>query len=248
MNEMVTIAAAAAVCIAAGIFAGLSIVFVFNRIPASWLCDYGERPSAELTDPNIKRIKENPWRWLFAAGAACMCVRLLLGNGEITLTGIQMTVSGLIASWALGIIALSDRKYMIIPDQFLLVIVVSAIGMARVFRNTESVMGLHGFWQPAAGLLVGGGAMLMIAGIGALAKKEIMGFGDVKLCGAIGLLLGGEGAGAVLIMTALVSGAAAAAGLISGKYKRHDAMPLGPYICACTGLYMFIIWPLTIYN
>lgn len=268
MSQLIIIAVAAAACIAVGVFAGLSIVYVFNRIPAQWLCDYGEKPSQELTDPNVKRMKENPWRWLFAVILASMCLRLFLSNfiegvgiiggssgptdvfvgfisGESLVSAIQMTVSGLIASWASLIIAAADKKYMIIPDQFVVVLVIAAIGMAKVFSDTTSFLGIDGFWQPAAGLLVGGGFMLLVAGTGALMKKEVLGFGDVKLCAAAGVLLGAEGIFIVMIGASLISGVVAGIGLISGRYKKDDVIPLGSYLCACIIAYIFIAWPLT---
>ncbi|MCI7145753.1 MAG: A24 family peptidase [Clostridiales bacterium] len=245
MNGIAALTAASAVCIAVGITAGLSVVYVFNRIPPSWLCDYGEEPSQELKDPHVKRLKENPWRWLCAAGLACLCLRLLPGMGEITLTGIQMTASGLVAVWAMIIIGIADKKYMIIPDQFVLVLVVAAVGMAGIYRNTVSPLGIEGLIQPLAGLLLGGGFMVIIAGAGALTKKEILGWGDVKLCAGMGVFLGAEGIGTVMIAASLASGAAAAAGLIRGKYGKDDSIPLGPYLCTCGALYVFTLWPMT---
>ena len=35
----------------AGIFAGNGAVYFFNKMPAAWLTDYGEKPSEELLDP-----------------------------------------------------------------------------------------------------------------------------------------------------------------------------------------------------
>ena len=34
----------------AGIFAGNGAVYFFNKMPAAWLTDYGEKPSEELLD------------------------------------------------------------------------------------------------------------------------------------------------------------------------------------------------------
>ena len=43
-----------------GVLAGFGAVYIFNRMPASWLCDYGEKPPQELTDPHIQRVKGFP--------------------------------------------------------------------------------------------------------------------------------------------------------------------------------------------
>jgi hypothetical protein len=39
-----------AVAIVLGVILGSGAVYVFNRIPAAWLTDYGEEPSDELKD------------------------------------------------------------------------------------------------------------------------------------------------------------------------------------------------------
>ena len=232
-----------------GFFAGPAVVYFFNRLPAKWLCDYGEQPSQELTDPNVRRIKENPWRWVYAVGFICLCIRLSLANlvpevlegGRLFVPGMepkplsdidcgQLALAGLIVCWLLLMIALADMKYMIIPDQFVLMLAVSSIGFMP-FR--ESVM------QPLIGLAIGGGTMLILAGIGALMKREMVGFGDVKLCAALGLVLGMRGMIAALVLAIMAAGIYAAAGLASGRLKKDDQMPLGTFICGSAMAYIF---------
>ena len=211
-----------------GILAGFAAVYIFNKMPPTWLCDYGEKPSSELTDPYIQRIKGFPWRWIYAAGFSCLLIRLSFFD-------VQFAAAGLFACWALLIIGLADLKYMVIPDQFAIMLALSAFGFIPFHQSV---------WQPLAGALIGGSVMLMVAVLGGAAfKKEVLGFGDVKLFACLGLVLGGLGTVVVLIGASLMSGAAAAAGLASGRYKKDDARPLGPYICACGGGYIFLVWP-----
>ena len=242
-----------AISILVGLFAGASVVFVFNRLPAKWLCDYGETPPQELTDPNVKRIKENPWRWVYAVGFICLCLRLSLANltpaviqgGKFIPPGLpaeplsdldcgQLALAGLIVCWLLLLIALADLKYMIIPDQFVIMLAISSIGFLP-FRSSV--------FQPLWGLAIGGGSMLLLAGIGALAKKEMIGFGDVKLCAALGLVLGMRGTIATLILAVLAAGVYAAAGLAARKMKSSDQFPLGPFLCGSAMAYIFVaLW------
>ena len=59
--------------------------------------------------------------------------------------------------------------------------------------------------QPLFGALAGGGVMLMVAVLGgALFRKDVMGFGDVKLFACLGLCLGIRGTVAVLIGASLL--------------------------------------------
>ena len=78
---------------------------------------------------------------------------------------------------------------------------------------------------------------------GAAFSREVLGFGDVKLFASLGLALGIKGTVVVLIGSSICSGIAAAAGLASGRYKKDDVRPLGPYICAWGAFYIFILWP-----
>ena len=226
---MLVIIIKVAASIVLGILAGFAAVYIFNKMPAGWLCDYGEKPGPELTDPHIQRVKGYPWRWIYAAGFACLLVRL-------SFCDIQFAAAGLFACWAMLIIGLADLKYMVIPDQFVIMLALSAFGFIPFHSSV---------WQPLLGAIVGGGAMLAVAGIGSLIfHKEVMGFGDVKLFASLGLVLGLKGTVAVLLGASLASGIAAAAGLASGRYRRNDERPLGPYICCCGFLYIFAAWPL----
>lgn len=212
-----------------GTFAGFSAVYIFNKMPAAWLCEYGEKPSAELADPHIQRVKGYPWRWIYAAGFACLLIRL-------TFFDVQFAAAGLFACWALLIIGLADLKYMIIPDQFVIMLALSAFGFIPFY---QSVL------QPVVGAAIGGGVMLVTALLGKfIFKKEVMGFGDVKLMASIGVALGVKGTVLVLIGASLCSGIAAAIGLASGRYKKDDAKPFGPYICAWGIIYIFVLFPL----
>ncbi|MGX8774001.1 MAG: prepilin peptidase [Bacillota bacterium] len=257
-----------------GFFAGPAVVYVFNHMPASWLCEYGEDPAK---DPRLakgeKRIKENPWRWVYAVGFICLCLRLSLieySEGrlsvqpEVTTMTTQLAVAGLIACWILMIIALADLKFMIIPDQFVLLLALSSIGFAPLWRDggakaaytqmdpgiaasaTGSVWySLGGFWQPLLGMVIGGGFMLICALVGKLIfKQDAFGFGDVKLCAAMGLVLGINGTVASVAAAVIISGFVAAAGLASGRYGKKDQKPLGPYLCGCAMAYILIVMPI----
>lgn len=217
-----------AASIVLGVLAGFGAVYIFNKIPAAWLCDYGEKPPAELTDPYIQRVKGFPWRWIYAAGFICLLIRLSFFD-------IQFAAAGLFACWAMLIIGLADLKYMIIPDQFVIMLALTAFGFIPYHG---------GISDPLFGALAGGGVMLMVGILGGAAfKREVMGFGDVKLFACLGLVLGIKGTVAVLLGSSILSGIAAAIGLASGKYKKGDEKPLGPYICGCGICYIFIIWP-----
>ncbi|MDO4545467.1 MAG: A24 family peptidase [Bacillota bacterium] len=212
-----------------GVLAGFSIIYIFNKMPAKWLCDYDQKPPRELTDPYIQRVKGFPWRWIYSAGFICLLLRLSFFD-------VQFAAAGLFACWAMLMIGLADLKYMIIPDQFVIMLALAAFGFVPWHDS---------IWQPLLGALIGGGVMLMAAVLGGAAfKKEVMGFGDVKLFASLGLVLGVMGTVVVLIGASLLSGIWAAAGMAAGKYKKDDMKPLGPFICGWGIFYILVLWPL----
>lgn len=211
-----------------GTIAGFGAVYIFNKIPAEWLCDYGEKPKPEISDPHIQRVKGFPWRWIYAAGFSCLLVRLSFFD-------LQFALAGIFACWAMLIIGLADLKYMIIPDQFVIMLAISAFGFIPYHDD---------ILQPLIGALSGGGVMLMVAVIGgAVFRKEVMGMGDVKLFACLGLCIGIRGTVAVLIGSSILSGIGAFAGVLMKKYSKDDVKPLGPYICGCGIFYIFVVWP-----
>jgi len=235
--------------IAAGFLAGQLAVYIFNRMPASWLCDYGEEPPEILKDRQVQRVKGWPWRWIYSGGLACLCLRLMYTqihhppagfdglpeNWIQLLSQSQFTLAGLAACWAMLIIGLADLKYMIIPDQFVIMLAIAGMGFLPFH---ESLL------QSLGGLAVGGGVMLITALLGKLAfHREVMGFGDVKLAAAMGLGLGLRGMIFALAAASIISGFAAAIGLARKRYQKYDMQPFGPFLTGAGIFYIFIVWP-----
>jgi prepilin signal peptidase PulO-like enzyme (type II secretory pathway) len=206
--------------VAAGILAGIAAIYVFNRIPAKWLCDYNQEPSHEMWG---ERIKKRPWLIVFILVFIASALKL-------TEQGFLYAIPGLSALWLMLQIGMADRKYMIIPDQFVAALGVTAFGFIPFHTSWQSML---------IGALAGGGSLLMMGIVGRiLFRKEAVGFGDVKFFAAIGLLLGLKGIAIVLILTVFSSAFVFGIGLISGKIKAGDAQPLGPYIAASASLYI----------
>ncbi len=206
--------------VAAGILSGFTAVFVFNRIPAKWLCDYDQEPSREMWD---ERIKKRPWTIVFT-------LVFITSSLKLSEAGFLYAIPGIVALWLLLQIGMADRKYMIIPDQFVAALAVTAFGFIP----------FHSSWQSMLfGALAGGGSLLLMGIVGKLVfRKEAMGFGDVKLFTAIGLLFGLRGVVIVLILTVFSSAFVFGIGLITGRIKPGEAQPLGPFIAASAALYI----------
>lgn len=206
--------------VAAGMLAGFSSVYTFNRIPAAWLCDYDEKPEPGMWG---ERIKKRPWTAVFVLVFAASSLKMFE-------QGILYVVPGIVTLWLLLQIGMADKKYRIIPDQFVVALAVTAFGFIPFHASYQSQL---------LGALAGGGSLLLMGIIGRLLfQKEAMGFGDVKLLAAIGLLAGLKGAVIILFFTIFGSALVFAAGLAAGKIKAKDEQPLGPFIAASAALYL----------
>lgn len=118
-----------------------------------------------------------------------MLCRLQFNKGyDILFTALGISIIILL------MITVSDFKYTIIPDQFTVALAVVFLAVVIYDRLRGYNIFSSEWWQPIAGAAIGGGAMFLINAIGVIIyKKEGMGFGDVKLFAAIGILTGFPG-------------------------------------------------------
>ncbi len=121
----------------------------------------------------------------------------------------------------LGIIVaifIYDLKYLIIPN--ILVLLLLIIGLASLKFH------IFNFAQYLIGLLVGFGLFFVLY----LFFPKGIGFGDVKLAGAIGLFLGFK-LTILAILLSFFSGAIVGLFLIAiGKKTMKDPIPFGPFL------------------
>lgn len=148
----------------------------------------------------------------------------------------------LLVTFGLILATFVDFDHFIIPDR------VSIGGMLLGLICSAAVPELHGSVRvldsvvsSVIGLVVGGGVLWLVAVVGKMAfRKDAMGFGDVKLLGAIGAFMGWEG---VLFTIMLSSLAGSAVGLLFIATSRHEwqsRIPYGPYLSLAAVIW--ILW------
>lgn len=128
----------------------------------------------------------------------------------------------------LVVAALIDWRHMEIPNGLIIAILV--LGVIQLAASIFT--GLFGSWTSyVIGLFAGGLPLLLIALLCRLIlKKEAFGGGDVKLMAVAGLVIGWK-----LVITSYVIGIITGAifGVIllaTGKKKRGDEIPFGPFL------------------
>jgi len=149
----------------------------------------------------------------------------------------------LLAALAMILLALIDWRLRIIPDQ--LVIFLAALGLIAAFLQSGSFLRNYAELVPAFDnqlvnhLLAGAVGFLFFGLIIALSSGRAMGIGDMKLAGALGLLLGWPDI-VLAIALAFVVGAVWGVLLLILKKKSLKAqVPFGPFLVAGFWLVVF---------
>lgn len=130
-----------------------------------------------------------------------------------------------------------DYRLQIIPNRLNLtmfevgLLLTFVYGIANINIATDMLLGM----------VTGAGIFLLITLIGGLiAGKEAMGFGDVKLMGALGLYFGFSGI-IVISLIAFLLGAIISIILIATKKKKTDEyIPFGPFIVLSAIITIFV--------
>jgi leader peptidase (prepilin peptidase)/N-methyltransferase len=134
-----------------------------------------------------------------------------------------------------------DFEHLIIPDS----VTLGGIAAGLVFSFlVPALHGATGHWtglmRSGIGAAAGFGGMFAIAELGTRAfKKEAMGFGDVKLMGAIGAFLGWQAVIFTVLVSSLFGSIVGVTLIVSGKRQLQSQIPFGPYLSAAALLWVF---------
>jgi len=134
-----------------------------------------------------------------------------------------------------------DLEHMIIPDR------VTWGGMAAGLALSAAAPSLHhadgplgGLCAAAAGAALGFGLLWTVAGLGKLIfRKDAMGFGDVKLLGAIGAFLGWRATLFTLMGSSMAGSIVGLSLVLSGRGRMQSRIPYGPYLALAA-----VVWTL----
>ena len=225
LTEFLNIAVMALIAVAsvAACFAAYKIL---NAVPAKWLCDYDEEPGEELLGIRYKFKQSGIYTSALFAILNAVCFSIF---------GLSyLTAFILIISFVLLLITLSDAKFSIIPDQFVVALAV----VCFVFAVTDMLcykVFIGNVWDILLGAVCGGGFLFIINILSILIfKKEGMGFGDVKLMLALGACLGFPRIFGALLVAVAVAFVYILFLLIKRIFSKNDGsnyFPFGPFLC-----------------
>ena len=137
-----------------------------------------------------------------------------------------------------------DLKLQIIPNR--LNLTMFEIGL--VFTFIEGLININAAINNLVGMFAGAGIFLIITFIGSLiAGKEAMGFGDVKLMGALGLFFGLSNIIVITIISFLTSAIISIILIITKIRKSNDYIPFGPFIVTSSIVTMIVPLQILVY-
>lgn len=211
-----------------GLFVGQFVDWCNQRLP-----EYKKVFSKDFFKVYLKETKP---KYLLMVIVAILYMGTLYFNGlSIDLVKYIILVPMLISAFMI------DLKLQIIPNR--LTLTIFEVGLVFMFISGLANMniGISVFIDNLLGMIVGGGIFLLITLIGGLiAGKEAMGFGDVKLMGALGLIIGWQKIIIVSVLAFLLAAIVSIVILLSKKKKANEYIPFGPFIVLSTMLTIFV--------
>ena len=130
-----------------------------------------------------------------------------------------------------------DYKLQIIPNR--LNLTMFEIGL--IFAFISGIININVGISMLLGMFAGGGLFLLITLIGGLiAGKEAMGFGDVKLMGALGLFFGFPTILVISVIAFLLGAIISVFVLVTRIKKTDEYIPFGPFIVMACLISIFV--------
>ena len=130
-----------------------------------------------------------------------------------------------------------DYKMQIIPNRLNLTIFEIGIIFAFLYGLSNVAITIN----MLLGMLAGGGIFLLITLLGGIFYgKEAMGFGDVKLMGALGLYFGLSNIIIITLVSFLIGAILSIILLVTKLKKSDEYIPFGPFIVIATFLSMYV--------
>ncbi len=227
----VTVAVQILICAAAGLVCGKAVVWLYARIPDSWLCEAGQEDFKEtaLAPPAACALIRSSGK---KAGTACaLAVFADLMYAWHAMIPVPAAVLTALAVTALATAAQSDADFMIIPDQFCAFILVAGV-MAAGFEESSFHKGIRSAAESLAAAGAGFAAMFVAALLACWMKKDsdALGMGDVKLIAACGALSGPEGIFPLIFIASASSALYMSVCIITRRAGAADPKPMAPWI------------------
>ena len=213
-----------------GLFVGMSIDWMNRRLP-----DYKKVFSKELFTEYFAEFKPN-YILMIITSVIYVALLYFYGIKNTFIANLDLIKFAILTPMLLSAFVI-DYKLQIIPNRLNLTMFEIGLVIAFLYGLSNVAITIN----MALGMLAGGGIFLLITLVGGVIYgKEAMGFGDVKLMGALGLYFGLSNIIAITLLSFLI-GALLSIILLATKIKKMDEyIPFGPFIVIGAFICIFV--------
>lgn len=213
-----------------GLFVGQFIDWMNKRLP-----EYKKVFSKEFITEHKMNFKPN-YLLMLITSVIYIALVYRFGIKETIIANLDLIKFMILTPMLLSAFVI-DYRLQIIPNRLNLAIFEVGIVVAFLYGLSDVAITIN----MLLGMLAGGGIFLLITLLGGLFYgKEAMGFGDVKLMGALGLFFGLSNIIIITLLSFLI-GAVLSIGLLATKIKKSDEyIPFGPFIVIATFISMYV--------
>lgn len=213
-----------------GLFVGQMVDWANKRLP-----EYKKVISKDIITEYKMNFKPN---YLFMILTSVIYISLVYVYGiKGTIIANLDLIKFMILSPMLLSVFVIDYKLQIIPNRLNLTIFEVGLIFAFLYGLSNVAITIN----MLLGMLVGGGIFLLITLIGGIFYgKEAMGFGDVKLMGALGIYFGFSNIIIITLVSFLIGAVLSIVLLASKKKKTDEYIPFGPFIVLATYISVYV--------
>ena len=213
-----------------GLFVGQFVDWMNKRLP-----EYKKVFTIEFFKKNKENFRPNYILMLLTA-IIYVTILYVYGIKDTVIANLDLIKYIILAPMLLSVFVI-DYKYQIIPNRLNLTIFEIGLIMTFLYGLLDVAISIN----MLLGMLAGGGIFLLITLLGGLFYgKEAMGFGDVKLMGALGLYFGLSNIIIITLLSFLIGAILSIVLLVSKIKKSNEYIPFGPFIVIGTFISIYI--------
>ena len=213
-----------------GLFVGMFVDWMNKRLP-----EYKKVFSKEIFTEYFAEFRPN-YILMFVTATIYVALLYFYGIKSTFIANLDLIKFAILTPMLLSAFVI-DYKLQIIPNRLNLTMFEIGLVIAFLYGLSDVAITIN----MVLGMLVGAGIFLAITLIGGLVYgKEAMGFGDVKLMGALGIYFGLSNIIVITLLSFLI-GAILSIVLLATKIKKMDEyIPFGPFIVLGTFISIFV--------
>lgn len=213
-----------------GLFVGQIVDWANKRLP-----EYKSVISKDIITEYKMKFKPN---YILMVLTSVIYITLIYVYGiQETIVGNLDLIKFMILTPMLLSVFVIDYKLQIIPNRLNLTIFEVGLIFAFLYGLSNVAITIN----MLLGMLAGGGIFLLITLVGGIFYgKEAMGFGDVKLMGALGIYFGFSNIIIITLVSFLIGAVLSIILLVSKIKKSNEYIPFGPFIVLATFISIYV--------